>query len=85
MMDYLLVTGFDVCGEVPDDGLPPGVGGAGDAAGGAVVPGVGGAGDCRTWPCTLICNVGTRDIPVSNIIDNPITNNFDILCVLRLC
>jgi hypothetical protein len=50
-----------------------------------VVPGVGGAGDCRTWPCTLICNVGTRDIPVSNIIDNPITNNFDILCVLRLC
>jgi hypothetical protein len=29
--------------------------------------------------------VATGDIPVINIIDNPVTNNFDILYTLRLC
>jgi hypothetical protein len=34
-------------------------------------------------PWTPICNVGTRDIPVINTIDNTITPNFDMLLGLR--
>jgi hypothetical protein len=33
---------------------------------------------CCTWPWTPICNVGTRDIPVSNTMDNTITINPEV-------
>ena len=71
-------------GGVPDDGLPPGEGGLGICDGGTTIPGGGGNLPPPPRPSTPICNVGTRDIPVSNTMDNTMTDNFDILFGLRL-
>ena len=33
---------------------------------------------CCSWPWTLICNVGTKDIPLSNTMDNTIILNPEV-------
>ena len=60
--------------------LVVGVPSSGVVDGGGIVPGGGGSSDCRccTWPWTPICNVGSRDIPLTNTIDNTITLDFEV-------